>query len=95
MVLLFIFPNENIYCDPSLEPSHRDSSNEGSQHVFIEKSRKNFFEFSSIPPLICLWEAIVFCLFSTERATALGQDLQTIPFKDKSWLGYKTRSSKY
>ncbi|KAL5011274.1 hypothetical protein ScPMuIL_009825 [Solemya velum] len=27
-----------------------------------------------------------------DRAAALGQDLQTIPFKDRSWLGYKTRS---
>lgn len=29
---------------------------------------------------------------STERASSLGQDLQKIPFKDRSWLGYKTRS---
>lgn len=28
----------------------------------------------------------------SERAGALGQDLQKIAFKDKSWLGYKTRS---
>ena len=28
----------------------------------------------------------------TERAASLGQDLQKIPFKDRSWLGYKTRS---
>ncbi|CAG2251355.1 ILK [Mytilus edulis] len=27
-----------------------------------------------------------------ERALQLGQDLQKIPFKDRSWLGYKTRS---
>ncbi|XP_045204425.1 integrin-linked protein kinase-like isoform X2 [Mercenaria mercenaria] len=27
-----------------------------------------------------------------ERAGSLGQDLQKIPFKDRSWLGYKTRS---
>ncbi|XP_052794111.1 integrin-linked protein kinase-like isoform X1 [Mya arenaria] len=27
-----------------------------------------------------------------ERAASLGQDLQKIPFKDRSWLGYKTRS---
>ncbi|XP_041360290.1 integrin-linked protein kinase-like isoform X2 [Gigantopelta aegis] len=27
-----------------------------------------------------------------ERALALGQDLSKIPFKDRSWLGYKTRS---
>ena len=29
----FLFLNENIYCDHSLEPSPRDSSNEGSQHT--------------------------------------------------------------
>ncbi|XP_052276982.1 integrin-linked protein kinase-like isoform X2 [Dreissena polymorpha] len=28
----------------------------------------------------------------TERAGSLGQDLHKIPFKDRSWLGYKTRS---
>lgn len=33
---------------------------------------------------------IYFC--HSERAAALGQDLQKIPFKDRSWLGYKTRS---
>lgn len=27
-----------------------------------------------------------------DRALQLGQDLQKIPFKDRSWLGYKTRS---
>ena len=27
----FLFHNENIHCDPSLEPSQRDGSNEGSQ----------------------------------------------------------------
>ncbi|XP_012941290.1 integrin-linked protein kinase [Aplysia californica] len=27
-----------------------------------------------------------------ERAIAVGQDLSKIPFKDRSWLGYKTRS---
>ncbi|KAL4229994.1 hypothetical protein ACF0H5_010382 [Mactra antiquata] len=27
-----------------------------------------------------------------ERASIMGQDLQKIPFKDRSWLGYKTRS---
>lgn len=27
-----------------------------------------------------------------ERAQAMGQDQQKIPFKDRSWLGYKTRS---
>ena len=30
----FLFHNENICCDPSLEPSLRDGSNDGSQHMF-------------------------------------------------------------
>ena len=37
---------------------------------------------------------ICFVLVLTDRAIALGQDLSKIPFKDRSWLGYKTRSSK-
>lgn len=37
---------------------------------------------------------VLSCLF-TDRAVALGQDLSKIPFKDRSWLGYKTRSRKF
>ena len=29
--------NKHICCGPSLEPSPRDGSNEGSQHVFVEQ----------------------------------------------------------
>ena len=32
--IIFLFLNENIYCDPSLEPSLRDGSNDGSQNMF-------------------------------------------------------------
>ena len=31
------FLNETICCDPSLEPSRRDGSNEGPQYIFMEK----------------------------------------------------------
>ena len=31
----------NICCDPSLEPSHRDGSNEGPQHMFLLRNKKN------------------------------------------------------
>ena len=31
---LVLIPNETIYCDPSLEPSRRDGSNDGSQGMF-------------------------------------------------------------
>ena len=28
-----MFLHKNILCDPSVEPPHRDGSNEGSQHI--------------------------------------------------------------
>ena len=36
----FLFLNENVCCDPSLEPSRGDNSNSGSQEVFSEKYEK-------------------------------------------------------
>ena len=33
--IFYFFFTENICCDPSLEPSQRDGSNEGSQHTFL------------------------------------------------------------
>ena len=35
-----IFLHKNIFDDPSLEPSHRDRSNEGSQHMFLLRNKK-------------------------------------------------------
>ena len=32
--LFFSFLNKNIRCDPSLEPSQHDDSNDVSQHIF-------------------------------------------------------------
>ena len=32
--IIFLFLNENICCDPSLEPSQRVGSHAGSQHRF-------------------------------------------------------------
>ena len=32
--IFFLFLNENIFCDPSFEPSRRDGSNDGSQNMF-------------------------------------------------------------
>ena len=34
----------SVFCDPSLEPSHRDGSNEGSQHTFLLRKKKIIFE---------------------------------------------------
>ena len=31
---IFLFLNKNIHCDPSLEPSRQDGSNDGSQNKF-------------------------------------------------------------
>ena len=51
--IIFRIPPINIYCDPSLEPSYRDSSNEGSQHMFSLKNKKNYlWILFSIPSLI-------------------------------------------
>ena len=36
-----MFLYKSIFCDPSLEPSRRDSSNEGSQHMFTLRNKKN------------------------------------------------------
>ena len=33
--IIFNITVQNICCDPSLEPSHQDGSNEGSQHVSL------------------------------------------------------------
>ena len=35
MIIFFLFLIETIYCDPSSEPSGRDGSDEGSQHMFF------------------------------------------------------------
>ena len=37
-----MFLHKNICCDPSLELSHRDSSNEGSQLLFSLRKEDNF-----------------------------------------------------
>ena len=41
-LLLAKFLHKNIFCDPSLEPSRRDGSNEGSQHMFLLRNKKNY-----------------------------------------------------
>ena len=34
--------NENICCDPSLEPSRQDGSNGGSQDTFYRSNMENY-----------------------------------------------------
>ena len=31
--IIILFLNENLCCDPSLEPSRQDGSNDGSRHA--------------------------------------------------------------
>ena len=38
----FLFLNENICCDPSLEPSQRDGSDDESHYMFLWKNRNNY-----------------------------------------------------
>ena len=46
-------------CGPSLESSHFDGSNEGSQHMFLLRIRKIIFKFSIIPPsYLELWKSL-------------------------------------
>ena len=40
---LAMFLHKNIFRDPSLEPSLRDGTNKGSQHMFLLRHEKNYF----------------------------------------------------
>ena len=37
----FLITHKNISCDPSSEPSHQDSSDEGSHHMVSVRNKKN------------------------------------------------------
>ena len=37
-----IFFHKNLFCDPSLEPSHQDDSNEESQCMFSLRNKRNY-----------------------------------------------------
>ena len=40
MRIFLFFRIKTIYCDPSSEPSHRDGSDEGSQHMFFMQNQQ-------------------------------------------------------
>ena len=40
--IIFLFLNEIICCDPSLEPSQRDGSNDGSQNMILWRNMANY-----------------------------------------------------
>ena len=37
-----LFLHKNVFSDPSLEPSCQEGSNEGSQHRFLLRNKKNY-----------------------------------------------------
>ena len=51
--------NENLHCDPSLELSQRDSSNEGSHRIILWSNKENILELSLLPLLI--WTTNSYC----------------------------------
>ena len=48
----FLFLNENICCDPSLEPSQKDNSNDGSQNMFLWKLNDNYPKIIPVTPFL-------------------------------------------
>ena len=48
----FLFLKENVYCDPSLELSLRDGSNDGSQNMVVWKILPVILKLSLSPLLI-------------------------------------------
>ena len=58
----FLFLNENICCDPSLEPSRRDGSNDGHKICFYGEIWLIIPKLSLFPPLI--WGTEKLCSFS-------------------------------
>ena len=40
-IIIHNFRKKKHICDASLEPSHRNGSNEGSQHMFSLRNKKN------------------------------------------------------
>ena len=50
--IFFLFLNENIFYDPSLEPSRRDGSNGGSENTFAWKMWLIIPKLSPLPLLV-------------------------------------------
>ena len=48
----FLYLNEHISCDPSLEPSCQDGSHGGSQNMFLWRNMANIPKLSLLPLLI-------------------------------------------
>ena len=41
--IIFLFLKESICCDPSLEPSWQDGSNDGSQNMLLSRNMANYY----------------------------------------------------
>ena len=54
--IIFLFLNENISCDPSLEPSRRGGSNDGSQNIFYGEIWLIIPKLSLLP-LLSIWSS--------------------------------------
>ena len=52
LMIIFLFLIETICCEPSSEPSHRDGSDEGSQHMVLCRINKIIPNYYQILPLI-------------------------------------------
>ena len=59
-----MFLKINIFCHPSLEPSRRDGSNEGSQHMFWLGNKKNYLQIIPVTPHLELCSCLKFCCVS-------------------------------
>ena len=64
--------HKNICCDPSSEPSHRDGSDEGSQHIVSIRNKKNY------PSVIIKY--LCFSSYHTEESVfrIKGRDIKTL-----------------
>ena len=66
MALLFLFLIKTICCDPSSEPSHRDGSDEWSQHTFFCRINKNYPSLSlNTPSYLELCDYVTACYLMT------------------------------
>ena len=64
-----LFLNKNICCDPSLEPSHRDGSNGGSQNMFLWRNMVIIPKLSLLPLLTWSTEITLTCSFDSLKST--------------------------
>ena len=68
----FLFLKENICCDPSLEPSQRDGSNDGSQNMLL-------WRISEIWIIIPKLSLLPFLIWSTEMVCVNIEELDHSP----------------